>query len=583
MKTLNQQFPKTGIQLKTTGGLKSPDLSEIIHLDAAWETYVARGHHGDTLNLTDTTLEPTLQQLELLLIRIGGDLRRLTLSGVFNRMLNVKNYISRVFGLISTHCSLGNLEELTLSRNWGGGGDGVDIKKWGVKNSFCSGIRHLDFSRISFKESIAFAEFISMCPKLESLVLADSMFYFCGGRLVPLPLDKMMPNLKKLDLDSITFCMGRRKHRSNAPSFPCYTCYPNRMDKYEDWDDMVSFLLPGDDIYSRSVLWCCYPPSGDNPYPEKRENADRMWKKLREEKYEVYSAMMNALPNLEYLDISDIEIWDHIKQFLLRTNRKIQTVRYVCDDIHRIDQFHGRRRIILKGNDRPHASDCKEVAMYEDYPENTFWADFPANNFIRDATFEDILERIRNGQHPGIRQPVHIDHAIWHLDPPKNRWMKFFKAAQEAWRKFPFSWQVYDFYCDVMCYMLCDNTLTREEYEMEGFTCEIFEEAFREVVNYPLAKDMGLLRVMTSFYNLARDYKDGVSKRTFVEIVSALEYANNNILRESKDDMDMINFLKRKFKISAGKLVSDKNIRIPWEKRYKCQGIGLDLCKRLKK
>ena len=96
--TLNERFPKTDIakHRRYLWG-EEPEEREFESLDAAWETNVAHADHGDTLNLTDTTLEPTLQQLEALLSRIGGGLRRLTLSGVFSRMIGVNRYISKVF------------------------------------------------------------------------------------------------------------------------------------------------------------------------------------------------------------------------------------------------------------------------------------------------------------------------------------------------------------------------------------------------------------------------------------------------------------------------------------------------------
>ena len=567
-------FPKTGAALETNPR-NPPKENEFEGVDVVWDKYIAHADHGDTLNLTDTILEPTLQQLDLLLARIGGGLRRITLSGVFSRMFDTNHYISEVFKIVSTHCCLGNLEELTLSRLWNRSTVNTKtMKQWIASSKFCSGIRRLDFSGVSFQESVTFADFISKCPKLESLALANSSFRFCGGRLVPLPLDEMMPNLRKLDLDNICFCIGDKKLEADVLSFPCDKCDPNRREKYyNDIDDIYSYRRATDDD-DAVILDCCLPHDRCNKgnYEKRRKYLASMKKKLREEEYKVFSEMMNALPNLEYLDISKIRIWEHIKKFLLESNRKIQTVRYVDDsEPYRINEFIERRDIMLKNVDRKHASDCYQVAIYEDYPANKFWADFPANVFIRDATFEDVLERIKNGQHPGIRTPVTIKHAFWYLESQKNNLMTLFEAAREAWRKYGFSRPIHKFY-NTLIFLIITEV---EYYENEGFTREILENAIKEVANYPPAKDLGLISMLQSFYHLSRDYHDSVSKDTLVAIIAALEHSNSADI-VTQDDVDNLQFLKRKFGISKCKLVSNKRF-IPHQSRSRVQGLGLTL------
>ena len=151
--------------------------------------------------------------------------------------------------------------------------------------------------------------------------------------------------------------------------------------------------------------------------------------------------------------------------------------------------------------------------------------------------------------------------------------MKLFEAAREAWRKFGYSFPVHDFYCTLMIIMLLD--ITREDYEKAGFTREIFENAIKEVANYPPAKDMNLLQLMRSFFYLAGDYNYEVSKDTFVAILAGLEQAKTSS-RENEDDMYKINFLKRKFKISQCRTVSNNKF-IPHAYRKTCLGIGLEL------
>ena len=600
----SQQFPKTGAALEHTryDHIRKPLFESKEHSDAvdeAWNKHVAFADHGDFLNLTDTILEPTVEQLDALLNRIGGDLRVLTLSGIFSRMARRSDkipFMNHVLRSIVTHCSRGNLERLTVSRDWDYSYVNTDTLKMFVTAApeFHSSIRYLDFSRLLFDESYTFVEFISKCRRLETLILAKSTFAFCAGRPFPVPLDVPMPHLKHLDIDRTFFCyrseedfrfsrfpweeaFGKSSSQAKYYPRPCSRCDPNRY--------VYRYLL--EDYYGERVdsedgddeIGCCYPPDMHiyNHLRKFYNDKFEIERRTQDVIYRYYSAMMDMLPALEYLDMSKMTKWVAVKKYLQKNNRVLKTVRFVQqDEIERVDKYDIGKRLSVKSK-RKHADDCPMIRAYRDYPYDSFWRDFPAHKIIRDANFEDVLERIANGQDPGVRTRVIVSHALIHLpiDCSKNDvLMRLFWAYHCAWKKFSFDEDVHKSYTYLLEWIaaMYDESILLDN----GFTPQLFDEAIREVVRNPPSTNLPLIPLLFCFYCLA---PEGMSIDTLVELLAAMEQSTADtryINSIEKKGECAYKWLKDEYELSFDRLLSGDKKIIPQKRRTWFAGQALN-------
>ena len=541
-------FPKTGAALASDNRIKSVViLDDEATFQKLWDDNVSSVDHGDTLNLIDTTLEPTLDQLEDLLKNIGHGLKTLQLSGVFSRIAKERKAMSRLLSIIVKYCCKGNLEKLTVSKFFDDSPiDSEILEQMARVTDFCLSLRYLDFSRLSFEKSIPFRKFISMCRRLETLKLCNSVFHFCGGWPTPLPLDVDMPNLKELDFDKLVHC------RSMSYSFKYYDRF-----QWEDPYEKTEFELID---YPRPCKEC--DPSHHVKYEEMVEDPFRCCQGTavtseisvarHRAQYQYYNIMMKLLPNLEYLDISDINIWRHIKKYLIENKKTIDTVRFVNEDERQ--RFEDSRKGFYTRM-RCHHPCCSAKAAFDDYSFDNFWSTFPARNIIRDGSFEEVLERLRKYQEPGIRTPATMNHVYYHVVTDEDKGLEnmlknLFVTVRETWRKYSFDVDIHILYVNIL--MLISENYKKKELISEGLTGQMFDSAIEEVVKDPVGKRLTLSPLLVCFDSLEFDKNDGLTAETVMKLFAAMDESDVDN-KYKKQDQEIRERLQRKYKIKKPK------------------------------
>ena len=561
-------FPKKGAALAAQSS-KTYVKSVVILDDEAtfqklWDDNVSSVDHGDTLNLIDTTLEPTLAQLEDLLKNIGHRLKTLQLSGVFSRIAREEKGMSRLLWMITKYCCKGKLEKLTVSKIFEYVPiDSQILEQMAEASDFCSSLRYLDFSRISFKESMPFRKFISKCRRLETLKLCGSSFDFCGGWSIPLPLDVDMPNLKVLDFDRVDYC-----HQYNNGIY---------YDRFE-WEDAYGIPDSESINYPRPCQWCdpnwriyrevenkedYTPISVCCQPPHTTEITSKINAARYKVQYQYHSAMMKRLPNLEYLDISDIIMWQHIKKYLTENKKMIETVRFVNEEEK---SRYGKLVIGYEGRHKRHNPSCSAMAAYGDYRFDDFWSTFPAGNIIRDGSFEELLERLRKYQEPGIRTPVTRNHVHFHLlnSEGENMLKNLFVTVRETWRKYSFDLDIHSLFVNIL--KLISQTYRKDELISEGLTGQMFDSAIEEVVEDPVGKRLTLFPLLACLDSLEFNKDDGMTAETVIKLFAAMDESDTDKQLGEKyeeDRQDMRKRLQRKYKIKKiKKSVGDREKNI---------------------
>ena len=581
-------FPKRGAALAAEGShgyVKSVViLDDEATFQKLWDDNVSSVDHGDTLNLIDTTLEPTLAQLESLLKDIGHRLKTLQLSAVFSRIAKEEKCMSRLLWMITRYCGKGKLEKLTVSKFFDGSSpiDSEILEQMALATDFTSSLRYLDFSSISFKESVPFRKFISKCRRLETLKLCDSTFRFCGGWPIPIPLTVDMPNLKELHLDRLVGCLDDSflcihedrfkwenaygKHESKPLNYPrpCESCDPNRR-RYEkiQYEEEQNWWEDEEEEWEEDKK-CCH--SADITKMTLRINAARY--KVR---YQYHSVMMKRLPNLEFLDISDISVWEHIKKYLTESGKRLETVRFVNqDERSRYEEF---KRGYYDRNEY-HYPSCSVMATYHDYRFDDFWSTFPADTIIRDGSFDETLERLRKYQEPGIRTPVTVNHIDWHMLNSKgeNKLKKLFVTVRETWRKYSYDLHIHTLFVNIL--MNISRTYGKDVLISEGLTAAMFDSAIEEVVEDPVGKRLTLLPLLACFDALEFNNDDGLTGETLMKLFAAMDESDADKSETMEQErQDMRKRLQRKYKIKEPKKsVGDREKNITKRRKLSIKG-----------